>query len=68
MFSYQLLSGLSSLTLMGWILFWELVGYFAAEMLLRKSFRVLLTLEGSGPPGRRHCVPLPQRPLRLVRL
>lgn len=49
MFSYQLLSGLSSLTLMGWILFWELVGYFAAEMLLRKSFRVLPAWKGAVP-------------------
>lgn len=49
MFSYQLLSGLSSLTLMGWILFWGLVGYFAAEMLLRKSFRVLAAWKGAVP-------------------
>lgn len=49
MFSYQLLSGLSSLTLMGWILFWGLVGYFAAEMLLRKSFRVLPAWKGAVP-------------------
>lgn len=49
MFTYQLLSGLSSLTLMGWILFWELVGYFAAEMLLRKSFRVLPAWKGAVP-------------------
>ena len=62
MFSYQLLSGLSSLTLMG------------AGGLLRRGdapAEVLpgaAGLEGSGPPGRRHCVPLPQRPLRLVRL
>lgn len=49
MFSYQLLSGLSSLTLMGWILFWGLAGYFAAEMLLRKSFRVLATWKGAVP-------------------
>ena len=49
MFSYQLLSGLSSLTLMGWILFWGLAGYFAAEMLLRKSFRVLAAWKGAVP-------------------
>ena len=49
MFSYQLLSGLSDLTLMGWILFWGLAGYFAAEMLLRKSFRVLTAWKGAVP-------------------
>ena len=49
MFTYQLLSGLSSLTLMGWILCWGLVGYFAAEMLLRKSFRVLTAWKGAVP-------------------
>lgn len=67
MFTYELLSGLSDLTLMGWILFWGLAGYFAAEMLLRKSFRCWRP-EGRGPSGCRHCAPLPQRPLRLVRL
>ncbi len=49
MFTYELLSGLSDLTLMGWILFWGLAGYFAAEMLLRKSFRVLATWKGAVP-------------------
>ena len=47
MFTYELLSGLSDLTLMGWILFWGLAGYFAAEMLLRKSFRVLAAWKGA---------------------
>lgn len=49
MFTYELLSGLSDLTLMGWILFWGLAGYFAAEMLLRKSFRVLAAWKGAVP-------------------
>lgn len=49
MFTYELLSALSSLTLMGWILFWGLAGYFAAEMLLRKSFRVLAAWKGAVP-------------------
>lgn len=49
MFTYGLLSGLSDLTLMGWILFWGLAGYFAAEMLLRKSFRVLAAWKGAVP-------------------
>lgn len=49
MFTYALLSGLSTLTLMGWILFWGLAGYFTAEMLLRKSFRVLAAWKGAVP-------------------
>ena len=49
MFTYALLSGLSTLTLMGWILFWGLAGYFTAEMLLRKSFRVLPAWKGAVP-------------------
>ena len=49
MFTYGLLSSLSDLTLMGWILFWGLAGYFAAEMLLRKSFRVLAAWKGAVP-------------------
>ena len=43
--SVLLLTGSLSLTV--WVLVWSLIGYFAAEMLLKKSFRVLKAWKGS---------------------
>ena len=43
--SVLLLTGSLSLTV--WVLIWSLIGYFTAEMLLKKSFRVLKAWKGS---------------------
>ena len=37
----------SGLALTAWVLFWGIVGYFAAEMMLKKSFRVFRAWKGS---------------------
>lgn len=47
--SVLLLTGSLSLTV--WVLVWSLIGYFAAEMLLKKSFRVLKAWKGSVAMG-----------------
>ena len=41
----------SGLALTVWVVFWGIVGYFAAEMLLKKSFRVLKAWKGGAALG-----------------
>ena len=46
MFTCYFFSWSSSASLMVWVLIWSAIGYFVAEMLLRKSFRVLQAWKG----------------------